>query len=619
MKEEFKVLTDQQHVLLRPQMYIGSVTAEDQTGLISGKVQTKHVVPSLIKLVEEIYQNSIDEFIRTQGKFASKIEVTIENNPLLGSSVTVEDNGRGIPVKKIGDSYQPVLAWTTLRAGSNFSDSGRVTAGTNGVGASLVNIFSTNFAAISDDGKSRLLLHCTNNMSTQSVKVLKSVKQGCKITFTPDLARFGLTEITPDHLDAIKDRLENLAVSYEGITFFLNGEKIAYKNLKTVAKSYGESAVILEGLRTKMIIAPSGTAAEFACVSYVNGIFVRNGGSHIDLALGKLIDPLRESIKKKHKIDVMPNAIKQHLLIASWINGYENLKFDSQTKERVTNAASDSNAVYDDLQFARAAKQILNTPEIIDPIVEAILHKKELEDARELRNKQKELDGRSFRKITKFTDATNKDRENSILMIVEGDSANNSVLSARRKFMGSFPLRGKILNTYDMKAIEVLQNKELSNLITVLGLQIGVPVTSKECVRFGKICILADQDFDGEHISGLLLSFFTQYWPNLINLGCLYRFRTPLVLAESKKEKKYFYDLDEFHAWKRPSGTWKTRYLKGLGSSTAKEFEGYFSDDGLKQNMLKIIPSDIGVQKLKMAFSKESGAADARKEWLNLT
>ena len=138
------VLDDRQHCLLRPQMYIGSVTPEPHSGIINYQYQTKTIVPGLIKIIEEILQNSVDEYIRTNGEFANKIEVSIANT-VQGTEITISDNGRGIPVKLIDDTYQPVLAWTKLKAGSNFDDSNRVGAGMNGVGSSLTNIFSTSF------------------------------------------------------------------------------------------------------------------------------------------------------------------------------------------------------------------------------------------------------------------------------------------------------------------------------------------------------------------------------------------------------------------------------------------------------------------------------------------
>ena len=144
MTEEFKVLDDRSHVLHRPGVYLGSVVLEQHSGIINYQYQTVDIVPALMKMIEEITQNSIDEHIRTDGKFATEIKVSVTSN-LTGTEIIVQDNGRGIPLTELGGKPRPVLAWTELRAGSNFDDSKRVTAGTNGMGAALTNIFSTSF------------------------------------------------------------------------------------------------------------------------------------------------------------------------------------------------------------------------------------------------------------------------------------------------------------------------------------------------------------------------------------------------------------------------------------------------------------------------------------------
>ena len=137
MKNDFKVLSEREHVLQKPGMYVGSLEVEEQRGIIDFKYRPVSINPALIKIVEEILQNSVDEHIRTNGEFATKIVIAIENHPIEGTSVTISDNGRGIPIEKIGEEYRPVLAWSSLRAGSNFGDdSNRITSGTHGLGLS---------------------------------------------------------------------------------------------------------------------------------------------------------------------------------------------------------------------------------------------------------------------------------------------------------------------------------------------------------------------------------------------------------------------------------------------------------------------------------------------------
>ena len=416
MTETFKVLDDRQHCLLRPQMYIGSVTPEPHSGIINYQYQTKTIVPGLIKIIEEILQNSVDEYIRTNGEFANKIEVSVDNT-VQGTEITISDNGRGIPVKLIGDTYQPVLAWTKLKAGSNFDDSNRVGAGMNGVGSSLTNIFSTSFIGTSCDGSKKIVVTCSDNMANVDFKVSKSSHRGTEVKFVPDLEKFNLTEFTQDHLDVIRDRITNLAIMFEGITFVFNGEKIKFRNIKQIAKHFHESAISIQDDNVALVFAPSGDDEEFRCLSYVNSIYVKNGGSHIDYVLNRIIEDVRAFVKKKHKIDVLPNQIRQHLLFASWIRNFPSPKFDSQAKERITNSTGEISGVLGNLDYEKIAKQILNTPEIIDPMIAAILYKKELADRAALAKKQK---GAAKVRVVNHIAATDPNPENRMILLAEG-------------------------------------------------------------------------------------------------------------------------------------------------------------------------------------------------------
>jgi DNA gyrase/topoisomerase IV subunit B len=174
MSEEFRVLTDREHSILRVNVYLGSATVEPITGIINYTKQTKNVVPALIKMVEEGCQNSIDEHIRTNAKFAQNISIDI-NQTLDGTEIVVTDDGRGIPIQKIGDSYRPLLAWTELRAGSNFDDSKRVGVGANGMGVSLTNIFSKSFIGRTCDGTGTFTVTCSDNMINIDSKLSKSI------------------------------------------------------------------------------------------------------------------------------------------------------------------------------------------------------------------------------------------------------------------------------------------------------------------------------------------------------------------------------------------------------------------------------------------------------------
>lgn len=617
---EFKVLSDREHALKRTQVYVGSTIAEPIQGIINFSYQSKTVVPALIKCIEEIYQNSLDENIRTNGEYANKISLSIKTT-IDGAEISVADNGRGIPVEKIGDRYRPVLAWTELRAGSNFDDTQRVGAGVNGMGSSLVNILSEQFIGVTDDGKLRCTVSCSENMANIDVHVGKSKQQGTTVTFIPDLKHFGLQEFTQDHVDVIIDRLSNLAIMYPDIEFSMNGTRLRFKNIKQIAKNFHESAIPFETENISMVFAPAGVDEEFRCLSYVNGIYIKNGGAHVDYVIGRVVETLRAAITKKHKINVLPNQIKQHILFASWINGFKNLKFDSQSKERITNTQAEVSAILGHIDYEKIAKSILNTPEIVDPMIAAILYKKELAEKQALAKANKEADKTNLRKISKFTDASNKtDRKNCMIAICEGDSAANAVLSARTEMIGCYPLKGKPINAMGATPKDLLANKEFVDLMLVTGLKIGQRVESLSDLRFGKIVMMTDADPDGAgHIQGLLCAMFKKFWPELFSLGAVYSFTTPIAKVEFDKKELYFYSLDEFDKWidSNKNKRFTSRYLKGLGSSTAKDFRKYF--DNIDKHLTQITIDDISdLVVVDLVFSKEAGAADRRKVWLDL-
>lgn len=601
MAEQFKVLTDREHAIARSGVYIGSTTLEPHEGVIDWKWQKKNVVPGLLKIVDEIVQNSVDENIRTEGKFANEIAVSIIDT-VHGTRITVADNGRGIPQEVINGKPRPVWAWTELRAGSNFDDSKRITAGTNGMGAALTNIFSSQFEGTTADGKQVLKLICSDNMSSVKFTQTKSKDRGTTVSFIPDLSKFGLDDFTQDHIDVIRDRLVNMSIMYPNIQFKFNKEKLGFKNIKQIAKNFHEQAVAFEEGDVSMVFAPSGSDEEFRCHSYVNGIYVKLGGAHVDVILHKISETLRAQIKKKHKIEVLPNQIRQHLLFASWIRNFNGLKFDSQTKERITNSWADVGKKVDYIDFEAIAKRIIGTPAIIDPMIEAILYKKEMQERRELAAKQRAT---AKIRVTNHIAATDPNPENRILCIAEGLSALGPLISVRDpKKIGGYPLKGKIMNVRGMRPLEIMKNKEISEMMSILGLSFG---SKAENLNYGKIAVCTDADVDGSSIFCLLLNLFS-HWPELFHEGRVTRMLAPLYDCRKGKQIKLFYTMDEFS--KFDSKGWEVNYYKGLGSMPEEVYAEFINNPYL----VTVTADDVkDFPSLQMAFGDDSGP---RKTWL---
>lgn len=603
-KEEFKELTDAQHMRIRPAMYIGSVSTEEVSGMFFGEYQTLHVIPGLLKIISEIIDNSIDEAIRTDFKFANKIHIDFaqESNGLENDTwrITIEDNGRGIPVVKHGENFQPVLAWTRARAGSNFSDD-RETIGANGVGSFATAVFSQEFIGETADGKNYLKMVTTDHAKIKSVTVKESSKKFTRVSFVPDLSAFSILEISSDHIDFIKDRIENLAACYPGITFTFNGEKIKIKNAKEYASKYCEHFVIGQDEKNTLIFGPSGDQEEFRLHSYVNGLYIKNGGTHVNYAMDRIVSTLQPYIKKKYKIDVLPNQIKQHLTFVSILRGFVNMKFDSQTKERITNTASEIAGHLEGIDFDKIAKQILNTPEILDPMIQAILYKKEQAEARELAKKQKST---AKIRVVNHIAATDPDPEKRILYIVEGLSAVGCHISVRNpKTDGAYPLKGKVMNVRGMKPVDIIKNKEIRELLSIIGLEFG---KSAHNLNYGKIAIFTDSDTDGDHIFALLMNLFSN-WSELFTNGRILRATAPLYYCTKGKDLKSYYTKEEFESANTKGYT--VDYFKGLGSMPKEVYKQCLQEP----RFIKVNANKADFEKLEMAFGD---SADGRKEWM---
>lgn len=606
MSDKFQVLNEAEHVLQRSGMYVGSTSLEEVSGYFDGEYKTLKIVPALIKIINEIIDNSVDEYVRTNGKHANRIEVAIENDLLRGSFVRVHDNGRGIPVEKLADGeYRPLLAWTRARAGSNFSDdANRVTMGMNGVGAFCTNVFSTSFVGTTCDGSRKMTVTSKNNMKDVKSSIRKSSVKFTEVEFFPDLDRLGgLDEITEDHITYIRERLTNLGATYESLLFILNGVRIRFTNPTSFAKRFSSSPIVLSDDNGLIAFASSGDSGEFRLHSYVNGLYVRNGGSHVDYILSGLCDELRPMIKRKHKVDVLPNQIKQHLLLITVLRGVKNLKFDSQTKERITNTKSELESHLGSINFKNLAKRILDTPDIIDPMIQSILAKKAAADRLAIAREQKKL---KKTKIAKHVEAQGKNPNSKVLFISEGDSAAGRIASLRDsktvQTVGGYPLRGKVLNTYGMKPTDIVKNKELSELMAVIGLEFGKPAKN---LNYGKIAIMTDMDTDGDAIACLLVNFFS-HWKELFEDDRIYRVLSPLIIARKGKKSLSFHTMKEYENSEVDS-TWTVDYYKGLGSLDKNEYRKMINDPVL----VPIKLDDSGM--LDIAFGPES---EKRKEWL---
>ncbi|ARB05784.1 hypothetical protein fHeYen901_11 [Yersinia phage fHe-Yen9-01] len=605
IKNEIKVLSDIEHIKKRSGMYIGSSSNEAHEQFMFGQFIQVNYVPGLVKLIDEIIDNSVDESIRTNFKFANKIDVKIKDN-----TVIVEDNGRGIPqdlvIDQTGESIPgPVAAWTIPKAGGNFGDDAeRKTGGMNGVGSSLTNIFSVNFVGETGNGKTAISVNCSNGMDTKEWKETKSNWRGTRVTFTPDFKTFETDELSQVYLDITLDRLQTLAVIYPDIEFKFNGKKID-GNFKKYSKQFGEEVVIQETDTVSMAfaISPDG----FRQLTYVNNIHTKNGGHHVECVMDDICEHLIPAIKKKYKgIDVTKARIKECLTMLMFIRDMSNMRFDSQTKERLTSPFGEiRNHIQIDSKKISAA--ILKSEELIMPIVEAALARKlAAEKAAETKAAKKASKATVVKHIK--ANSYGNDKLETTLFLTEGDSAIGYLIEVRdRALHGGYPLRGKFMNTWGMTASKILENREAFEICAITGLTIGEPA---ENLGYRNIAIMTDADVDGTgSIYPALLAFFTQ-WPELFEQGRIRFVKTPVIIAQVGKTQKWFYDLPEYDAAKETMPKHSIRYIKGLGSLTRDEYEKVIQEPVYDVVSLPENWKDL----FEMLLGKNP---DLRKEWMS--
>ena len=568
--EQFRILTARQHVRERIGMYMGSSSQESIERFVLGEWKVAKYVPALSKMIDEILDNSIDEAIRTTFKYANKINVSIE-----GNKIVVTDNGRGIPQDKIFDEtsneeiLRPVAAWTKVNAGTSFNDD-RVTIGTNGVGSAATNFLSSQFIGRTWCNGNMVEVHCNDGAEKIDIAHRSKTGNGTEVTFVPDFSLFEVGNLNDlDTVALVEDRLTSLQMAFPEIVFSFNKRRVNVSDLKKYAALFSDSTIIEKTDNLSFFFAPSEDG--FRSNSFVNGVNTRQGGNYVDYLVNGVVDELVTMVKRKHKIEVVKTTIKSGLTFVKFARNFTNPKFDSQTKERLTNPYGNIKEHVEKAgirDFQTLAKKILNTPEIIDPIIEAQLAKKLAADKRAATLAQKKL--RKV-KVAKHI-AANKD--DATLKIVEGDSAMGFLLKVRNPDkVGAFPLRGVIMNTWDMKPADVLKNKELSELVAVLGLDINDPDSVSD-MTYKYVATLTDADHDGiGHISPLLIAFFYKFWPRLLHERRIKITRTPIMISSKGSAVKWFYTYEDASEFKTNNGDWKHRYIKGLGSLTEEEYD----------------------------------------------
>lgn len=608
-EQEVIKLTEKEHILQRSGMYLGSSTLttsanyiiaeafkENEEGTEEISIGDRFVltdvayVPGLVKIFNELIDNSVDEYVRTNGKFATKIDVAVDEY-----TFSVKDNGRGIPVKKVktpdGDFYQPELAWTHARAGSNFKDEDSATIGTNGVGSMIASVFSTEFIGVSQDGLNKCTVTCSDNNNSIKTKITKASAKGVHVTIRPDLSRFGIKKIDKQHIKMIEQRLYNLSVSYPGITFKLNGTRIKL-NAKKFLSMFGDDGTIIEQDKFSIGVFHSDSD-DFKQFSLMNGLNLTAGGTHMDYIANTITRNLRDKIIKKYKT-IKPADVKRKLFIVVIMKDFKGPKYETQTKEKLTNPMKDIYAHFDGLNLDAFSDKVHKNKAITDSIIDyfriAEEYKKQ-QDMKGLDKPKKKI------KSEKYTKAVGK---NKILIICEGASAKGGLMPILgRDGIAYYELKGKPLNCLTATHAKFMGNVELSELYQIIRQE-----------GFEKIVIGADNDLDGIAIGGLSAVFNYKYTPEVLINNQLYILRTPIATSsKNRKVQDWVYRIDEIQHMKGDIS-----YKKGLGSWKPADLELVIEKDGLDKMFEPLTYSEADEEAILNWYGADT--TDKRKEYI---
>ena len=628
MSSFYKKYTPLQHVLARPDTYVGSLNPDVSKQWVVSEENMKMIqtsfVGGLFKIFDEILVNALDQVQVDED--VDKITVDVD---VSAGSVCVSNTGKGIPIEQhaeYNNVWVPELIFGELLTSSNYDDSQeRTTGGRNGYGAKLANIFSKRFIVETIHNNQRYVQEWTDNMSTKTKpKITKAAKKGLtKITFFPDFARFGMTSFENEDIVSLFERrtYDAAACSPPNVKVFYNGKNLGIKTFEKYVDCYigtkKEATRVFEtSADGRWEIALAQSDCGFQQVSFVNGIHTSIGGAHVEYIGSQLVKRITEHILSKHKeLKLKPQHIKDHmfLFVRSTLT---NPSFSSQTKTECTSRWKDFGTSYRISEDF--VKKVLKLPFIHD-IIALVKHKEQ----RDL-NK---TDGRKLsviKGIPKLEDANKAgtmQSEKCTLILTEGDSAKTFAISGLgvigRDYYGVFPLKGKLLNVRDASAKQLANNEEIVNIKQIMGLQNNKEYTSTRDLRYGHVMILTDADVDGSHIKGLFINFIHAFWPSLLENvpNFLTSMRTPILKCVKGTQSRAFYTKQDYDRWKaitRDSGSWKIKYYKGLGTSSANEARDYFRD--LETNKINYSFDKEQSADIDLAFKKTM--THERKRWI---
>ena len=562
-EDNIRTLEWQEHIRLRPGMYIGKLG--DGSSADDG----------IYILLKEILDNSIDEF---RMKAGNKIEISIDD-----SKVTIRDFGRGIPLGKVVDAV------SKMNTGGKYdSKAFKKSVGLNGVGTKAVNALSDYFKVKSiRDGKSKTAEFSRGNILQNHEEIEDKDKNGTEITFVPDHEIFINFKFRKEYIERM---LRNYAYLNPGLKIIFNGETFFSKNgLKDLLQEELEGDILYPIIHLKdddieVAITHSDKSQTETYFSFVNGQNTTQGGTHLNAFREAYVKTIREFFNKNFDA----SDIRKSIIAAISINVEEPV-FESQTKTKLgSNEIGPNGPTIRTFVIDFLKKKLDNflhqNPETAEAIQRKILvserERKELSGIQKLareRAKKVSLHNKKLRDCRQhYNDQKAEKKAETMIFITEGDSASGSITKSRDvETQAVFSLKGKPLNCYGLTKKIVYENEEFNLLQAALNIE-----ESLEDLRYNHVIIATDADVDGMHIRLLMITFFLQFFPDVIKNGHLYILQTPLFRVRNKKETRYCYtEADRINALNELGKNPEITRFKGLGEISPEEFKHFIGKD----------------------------------------
>ena len=562
-EDSIKSLDWKEHIRLRPGMYIGKMGNGSSPD------------DGIYILLKEVIDNSIDEFVMGNGK---TIEINVKNN-----KISVRDYGRGIPLGKVIDCV------SKINTGAKYdSKVFKKSVGLNGVGTKAANALSSFFKIQSiREGKSKLVEFERGSIINEEPIIENTSRRGTKVSFIPDQELFGKYRFIEEYIEKM---MWNYCYLNPGLTIIFNGKKYFSENgLLDLLEKRTDSEILYSIIHLKsedIEVAITHCKNQYSeqYYSFVNGQHTVQGGTHQGAFRQSLVKTIREYYGKNYDA----SDIRQAINAAISIKVIEPV-FESQTKTKLGSTEMEPNGVtiltfiQDFLKknLDNYLHKNLDVAEVIERKIKAAEHeRKAMAGVKKLareRAKKASLHNKKLRDCRiHYNDLNKEERSNSTLFITEGDSASGSITKTRDiKTQAVFSLRGKPLNSFELTKKIVYENEEFNLLQAALNIEEGI-----DNLRYNKIVIATDADVDGMHIRMLLLTFFLQFFPELVKEGHIYILETPLFRVRNKKNTIYCYsDQERRNAISKLGNNAEVTRFKGLGEISPNEFKYFIGED----------------------------------------